>query len=70
MRHARRLAAARREADRQLTAMVAEIAALRHHQARVEALERLIAERDATLAAQAERLARLEALLQSPTALG
>ena len=58
--HARRLAAAKRAADRRLAGMVREIALLRHHQARAEALERLLAERDATIAAQAERLARLD----------
>jgi hypothetical protein len=70
LRHERRVAAMRRDADRRLASMVAEIASLRHLQARADALERLIAERDAALAAQAERLARLEALLQGPTALG
>ena len=65
-RHARQLAAVRRDADRRLTAMVQEIAELRHHQARVEALTRLLEERDAALAAQAARLAALEARLQHP----
>jgi len=69
-RYERRLAAERRETDRRLAGMMSEIAALRHHEARAEALARLLAERDAVLAAQAERLARLEALLQDPTALG
>jgi hypothetical protein len=59
-RFARRVAAVRRAADRRLAAMVAELAALRHHQARAEALERLLGERDATVAAQADRLRRLE----------
>jgi hypothetical protein len=53
--HARRLAAARREADRRLAGMVHEIAELRHYQAREEALTRLLAERDAQLAALNER---------------
>ena len=66
LRYERRL----RDADRRLASMLAEIASLRHLQARADALERLVAERDAALAAQAERLARLEALLQSPTGLG
>ncbi|MFN8544329.1 MAG: hypothetical protein U0807_08980 [Candidatus Binatia bacterium] len=45
-RHARQLAAVRRAADRRLAGMMQEIAALRHHQARAEALERLLAERE------------------------
>jgi hypothetical protein len=69
-RHARQLAAVRRAADRRLTAMVKEIAALRHHEARAEALARLVAERDTALAEQAERIERLEALLRSHTQLG
>jgi hypothetical protein len=69
-RHARELAALRRAADRQLARTVAEIAALRHHQARAEALTRLLEERDRVLAAQSERIARLEGLLQTPTELG
>ena len=44
-RHRRRLAAVRRAADRRLAAVVQEIAALRHHQARAEALARILAER-------------------------
>jgi DNA polymerase III delta prime subunit len=69
-RHARRLAALRRAADRRLTAMVKEIAALRHHEARAEALARLIAERDMALAEQTERITQLETLLRTPTQLG
>ena len=69
-RHARDLAALRRAADRQLASMMSEIAALRHHEARVEALTRLLAEREAALRAQANRIARLEALLRTPTELG
>jgi len=68
---ARRIAALQRAGDRRLAAMVAEIAGLRHHEARASALERLVAERDAMLAAKAARIADLEArLLQSPTDLG
>jgi len=59
-RHARQLAALQRRADRQLAAMVGEIASLRHHEARAEALSRLLAE-------QQRRIARLEALLEKPT---
>jgi hypothetical protein len=62
-RHARQLAAVRRGADRRLAAMMAEIASLRHHEARAEALARLLAERD-------ERIVALETLLRSPTQLG
>ena len=68
---ARRIAALQRAGDRRLAAMVAEIAGLRHHEARASALERLVAERDAMLAEKAARIADLEArLLQSPTELG
>jgi hypothetical protein len=49
--HARKLAAVRRGANRRLAAMLREIASLRHHEARARALERLLAERDAALAA-------------------
>jgi hypothetical protein len=66
-RHGRELAAARRSAERQLASMVREIAELRHHQARTEALTRVVAERDAALAAQAEHIARLEALVGGST---
>lgn len=64
-RHARQLAALRRAADRRLAAMVGEIASLRHHEARAEALGRLLAD-------QQQRIARLEALLEkaTPTATG
>ena len=61
-RHARQLAAVRRGADRRLAAMVAELASLRHHEARAAALSRLLEERDA-------RIAQLETLLRSPTKL-
>jgi Skp family chaperone for outer membrane proteins len=69
-RHDRRLAAVRRAADRRLAAMVKEIAALRHHEARAEALARVLGERDMALAAQSERIAELETLLRTPTQLG
>ena len=69
-RHARQLAALRRAGERRLAQMMQDIATLRHHQARAEVLDRLLAEREAALAAQAERIARLEALLQRPTELG
>jgi hypothetical protein len=68
-RLARRLEAVGRAANRKLAAMVAEIASLRHHEARVAALERLLAERDAALAAQAERLRHLEATLAETSSL-
>lgn len=48
-RHGRQLVAVRRAADRRLAAMMTEIAALRHFQARAEALERLLAQRDAAV---------------------
>jgi hypothetical protein len=63
-RHARQLAALRRVHDRRLATMMQEIARLRHHEARTEGLLRLVAERDTTLAAQTERIDRLESLLQ------
>jgi len=50
-KHERQLAAAKRAADRQLAAMMREITTLRHHEARAGALERMVAERDATIAA-------------------
>jgi len=62
--------AAQRSADRRLAAVVQEIATLRHHEARAEALTRLLAERDRALAAQAERIAELERLLRTPTKMG
>ena len=43
--HARKLELVRRAANRRLAAMMKEIASLRHHEARAEALERLIATR-------------------------
>ena len=42
----RQVEAVRRDANRQLTAMMQEIAQLRHHEARTAALERLLAERE------------------------
>lgn len=53
-RHARQLVAVRRAADRKLTVMLREIATLRHHEARVEVLTRLLAERDAAQAGPSE----------------
>ncbi len=67
--HARRVAALRRAQDRRIAALVQDIASLRHHEARVEALTRLVAERDAALGVQATRIAELETLLQHPTPL-
>ena len=66
-RHARQVAALRRARDRQIASLVQEIATLRHHEARVTALTRLVAERDATLAERAEIIARLETLLRTPS---
>jgi hypothetical protein len=62
-RHARALARLRRSHDRRLVGMLREIAQLRHHEARVEALTRLLAEREAALATQATRVAELESRL-------
>jgi hypothetical protein len=53
-RHQRQLVAVRRAGDRKLTAMLREIATLRHHEARAEVLTRLLAERDAALTAPSE----------------
>jgi|GEM_PF-6463080 len=44
VRHARQLAALRRKTDRELAAMVGEIAALRHHEARAVMLARVLEE--------------------------
>jgi hypothetical protein len=49
---------------------VQEIATLRHHEARAEALTRLLSERDNALTAQAERIAQLEHLLRTHTKMG
>ena len=65
-KHNRQVAAVRRAADRQTAALMREIALLRHHEARAETLARLLAERDAALAAQAETMAQLESRLQVP----
>jgi hypothetical protein len=69
-RSERRLAAAQRDTDRRLAAMMSEIASLRHHEARADALARVLAERDRALAAQEQRIAELEALLRTATDLG
>lgn len=45
-RHAKQLENVRRAANRRLASMVQEIAALRHHEARAEALERMLALRE------------------------
>jgi hypothetical protein len=42
-RHLRRIELIRRAANRRLAAMMQEIATLRHHEARAEALERMLA---------------------------
>ena len=47
----RQLGATRRAADRQVSAMMRELVSVRHHEARAEALERLLAQRDTTIAA-------------------
>ncbi len=44
-KHERRVELVRRGANRRLAAMMQEIATLRHHEARAEALERLLATR-------------------------
>lgn len=46
VRHRRQVAALRRAADRRMAALVQEIAALRHHEARAEALARILTERE------------------------
>jgi hypothetical protein len=66
-RHARALSALRRAHDRRVAALVQEIAQLRHHEARNQALTRLLAERDAALDARARRILELESLLQRAT---
>jgi len=60
-RHTRRLAAVRREADRRLAAMVHEIATLRHHEARAQALERLLADRESQIASLVSSLEKATA---------
>ena len=70
-RHVRQLAAAQRAADQRLAALMRELTALRHLEARAQALTRLLAERDTALEHQARRIAELEAaLLRTPTQLG
>ena len=69
-RFSRQVLALRRGADRRLAAMLKEIAALRHHEARAEVLARMVAERESNLAAQERRIAQLETLLRTPTHLG
>ena len=70
-RHVRELAAAQRAADQRLAALMRELTALRHLEARAQALTRLLAERDTALAQQTRRIAELEAaLLRTPTHLG
>jgi hypothetical protein len=65
------MATAARAADRRLAALMREITALRHHEARADALARLVAERDTALAERARRIEELEAaLLRTPTHLG
>src|SRR5439155_864050 len=69
--HVRELAAAQRAADQRLAALMRELTALRHLEARAQALTRLLAERDTALEHQARRIAELEAaLLRTPTQLG
>lgn len=51
--HARRLAAVRRKADRELAAMMQEIAALRHHEARAAMLARVLQEHGIVIASAA-----------------
>ena len=58
-KHERQLANAKRAADRRVTAMMREITTLRHFEARAVAMERLLTERDALIAAlRAELVAR------------
>jgi hypothetical protein len=51
-KHERRVELVRRAANRRLAAMMQEIATLRHHEARAEALERLLAARAPDAAAE------------------
>ena len=61
-KHERQLANAKRAADRRVTAMMREITTLRHFEARAEAMERLLTERDVLIAAlRAERRPELGA---------
>ena len=66
VRHQREVGTLRRSGDRQTAALMREIALLRLHEARAEALARLLAERDVALGALADRVAQLESLLQAP----
>lgn len=54
--HERRVELVRRAANRRLAGMMQEIAALRHHEARAEALERLLARREGAAHGQDPRL--------------
>jgi len=65
-RHTRQLAAVRGACDRRLAAVVQDLSSLRHHEARADALARLLTEREAALAARVERIAVLESLLRDP----
>ena len=56
-KHGRQLANAKRVADRRVTAMMREIATLRHLEARAEAMERWLTERDSVIAALRASLA-------------
>jgi predicted Holliday junction resolvase-like endonuclease len=51
-RHERRVELVRRAANRRLAVMMQEIAALRHHEARAEALERLLATHESSAVPQ------------------
>jgi hypothetical protein len=51
----RRIAATKRAADRRLAVMMRELAELRHHEARADALARMLAERDAADGGDAPR---------------
>ena len=66
-RHARSLSALRRSHDRRVASLVAEIAQLRHHEARNQVLTRSLAEREAAVEAQKRRISELESLLQKAT---
>ena len=50
-KHGRQLANVKRGADRRVASMMREITTLRHFEARATAMERLLAERDAVIAA-------------------
>lgn len=59
-KHERQLANTRRAADRRVTSMMREVASLRHFEARAEAMERLLTERDGTIAALRAELAAVQ----------